>query len=120
MTTTLWTFETAHLRVSWQIEPDMDLDLSWDDSGEVADKIDSGEYTAFQSRISVTHKDTGAVLGETFLGGSVYADPEDFRDHLGSNAGRWGSYFSDMVREACKQARETLRVMQSIPVRSQA
>ena len=118
MRETMWTFETKNLRIVWEIEPDNDLDLSFDDTGEVAEKLDSGEYVAFISRVYVQDKRTDSVLGEDHLGGSIYANPAGFRDHIGMNARGHGSYFSDMVRAACAEARKTLKAMRPIRVRN--
>lgn len=109
---TMWTFETKEYRIAWKIEPDQDLDLSWDETGEVTERLKNGEFVAFLSKVSVTHKPTGLELGSDYLGGSIYENPAEFRDHFGIRAqGRrdgcnYGSYFSDMVREAIAQARK--------------
>lgn len=104
----MWSFETGKYRVEWAICPDDDTDMSWDESGEVRENLESGLWMCFVSRVRVTHKRTGAVLGESFLGGSIYENPEGFRDHFGIRNTRYGSYFSDMVREAVMEARQTI------------
>lgn len=106
---TMWTFETRNFRIEWTIAPDDYVDLSWDETGETAEKLESGEWTAFESELTVTHKETGFVFGSDYLGGSIYADPADFRDHFGMNGKHHGSYFSDMVRGAIADARETIK-----------
>lgn len=103
---TMWTFKTKRFTVKWEITPDDDCDTSFDDTGETADKIASGEWQCFVSRVSVELD--GRVIGEDWLSGSIYANPADFRDHIGMNARGHGSYFSDMVREAVREARKTL------------
>jgi hypothetical protein len=114
---TLWTFDTAHLRIEWAIAPDEDLDISYDETNETRDKLASGEWTGFVSRVRVIHKESGAELGTDYLGGSVYENPRQFRtEHLGAR-GKWGAYFPDMVRNACTEARASLRRMQSVRVR---
>lgn len=111
---TMWAFNTAHFRVVWSITPCYDLDLSWDESGEVAGQITRGELDAFDSAIKVYHRPTGLELGAAYLGQSIYANPAEFRDHIGIKAksrrdGRnYGSYFPGMVREAIAEARATL------------
>lgn len=112
---TMWTFHTPNFSVSWQIAPEDDLDLSWDNTGEVREKLTSGVYQAFQSRVVVYFN--GYEVGCDYLGGSIYEKPAEFRDHIGSR-GKWGSYFTDMVREAIKEARQTIRQFQVIHVRS--
>jgi hypothetical protein len=102
---TMYKFKTKNFVLEWAIEPDYDCDFSFDETGETAEKVRSGEWECFSSRITVTHKATGAVLGEDWLGGSIYANPEDFRDHVGAQ-GKYGSYFRDMVSSAVSEARK--------------
>lgn len=78
---TLWAFSTANFRVEWQVSPCTDLDLSFDDTGETAEKIASGEWLAFDSAVRVFYR--GAEVGCDYLGQSIYEDPRDFRDHIG-------------------------------------
>lgn len=112
----MWEFKTKNFTVQWHIEPDSGCDMSWDETGEIQEKINSGEYECFISRMRVIHNGTGLTLGEDYLGGSIYANPADFRDHIGAQA-KHGSYFRDMVHSAISDARETLHKMQSIKVR---
>lgn len=77
----MWRFETARFAVVWTISDCYDLDLSWDESGEVAEKLESGEYQAFDSAVTV-YLD-GREIAADYLGQSIYADPADFRDHVG-------------------------------------
>lgn len=114
---TLWTFETAQLRVEWAIAPDECPDLSWDETGETREKLASGAWKCFISRMQCIHKATGAVLAEDYLGGSIYAQPLEFRDHIGAQ-GRWGSYFKDMVLRVCTEARAQLRTLQGMHIRA--
>ena len=101
---TLWTFRTKNFRVEWQISPCTSLDLSFDDTGEAREKLGSGEYVAFDSAVVVYFR--GDEIAADYLGESIYANPKDFRDHFGMNAKGHGSYFSDMVREAVREARK--------------
>lgn len=103
---TLWTFKTARFTVKWQIEPAYCEDLSWDETGETKANLESGLWFCFDSRV-VIYCD-GREVGSDYLGQSIYENPRDFRDHIGMNARGHGSYFSDMVREACREARKTL------------
>lgn len=112
MKTEMWKFETAQFRVIWSIEPDDYPDTSWDETGETAENLRSGLWECFTSCVSVIHKPTGIVLSEDYLGGSIYENPKDFRDHFGCRTKGYGSYFSDMVRSAVKDARETLSELQ--------
>ncbi|GGD03547.1 hypothetical protein GTQ45_02050 [Pyruvatibacter mobilis] len=106
----MWTFETERFLVAWDITPCDYLDLSWDDTGEVREGLESGHYVAFDSRVAV-YLD-GQMIGADYLGQSIYADPADFRDV--------GGYFGDMVREAVREAREALRSLKDIHVREAA
>jgi len=102
----MWQFSTKNFTVQWHIEPDSDCDTSFDETGEAQDKIDSGEWECFSSRIRVIHNETRTTLGEDWLGGSIYANPSEFRDHIGAQ-GKYGSYFNDMVHSAISEARRT-------------
>jgi hypothetical protein len=119
----VWSFETANLRVSFDVAPEDYLDLSWDDDGSIREGLESGKYVAFVARVRVTHKATGAELGADYLGCCIYESPREFMDHRGlaakSRADRrnYGSYFSDMVRTACQEARKQLAALRNIPVR---
>jgi hypothetical protein len=101
---TMWEFRTARFTVAWEISPCDDLDLSWDDTGETRANLESGLWCAFDSAV-VVYMD-GREIGADYLGQSIYENPSEFRlEHLG---GKFGSYFSDMVRGAIAEARATL------------
>lgn len=112
MCETVWEFKTARFRVAFEIEPEDDLDLSWDETGEVREGLESGLYVAFVAKLAV-YLD-GREVGADYLGGCIYESPEAFRDHVGSKAKGYGSYFSDMVREAIKEARQTLAAVPTL------
>lgn len=106
---TLWTFKTARFTVKWQVEFDPSYRYDGDDDdGSIQAAIDSGEMVAFDSKVSVWLD--GCEISADYLGGSVYYahQVETFRDHVGMNARGHGSYFSDMIRTAIKEARATL------------
>lgn len=75
------TFETQNFRVSVDAEYDDYIDLSFDDSGEVKEKLDIGSLIAFQVAVTVTHKPIGMELGADYLGGCIYESIEAFQDH---------------------------------------
>jgi len=110
----MWSFKTAHFTVEWLVERDvlntdyMDPDLA----NECRAKVRSGEWTCFLSTIRVVHRATRRVLSEAYLGNSIYAIPAEFRDHFGMNGKGYGSYFSDMVREAIADARKAFPAFQ--------
>jgi hypothetical protein len=116
-------FETANYRVRVTAEPELDLDLSWDETGEVRRKLDTGEYIAFVAHAEVIHKPTGTVLGEDYLGNCIYSGFGDFMDHracgrqnreweASGEEGRCGSYFAQMISDAIAEAREASPLMQ--------
>jgi len=101
----MYTFKTRRFIVRATIEPDNDVDLSWDDTGEIAKGLNSGLYAAFNTTVTVETRN-GQELGRDTICGSVYENPADFfSEHRGSR-GKWGSYFADLVRGAISQARK--------------
>lgn len=116
MTETLWGFNTRNFRVTLECEPERDPDLSWADADTLS-KLESGKWGNYSFRVAV-YDAHGVVIGETWLGNSIYADPAEFRDHRAcgranrqyaaeGKPGRCGSYFVDMVHEAIGEARRT-------------
>jgi hypothetical protein len=110
----MWQFHTKNFSVCATIDHDEDLDLSWDDTGEVREKLETGEYEAFQTKVAVYYR--GCEVSAEYLGGSIYANPHDFfTEHYGLTAKsradncNYGSYFPGMVREAIAEARKNLR-----------
>lgn len=111
----IWTFETENWIVSVDADHDhlvLDEDeMDADVLAEVLPKLESGEMIQFCVVASVTHRLTGMVLAQDYLGGCIYASKKDFRDHVGikiksrKDGCNYGSYFSDMVRTVCKDAR---------------
>lgn len=110
--TKIWQFSTARFCVILDWAHDDYVDMSWDETGETQDKIASGEWAAYEFRVRVMCD--GREISSSYLGGSIYADPADFRDHVGLAIKRrvdghnYGSYFTDMVKEAVREAREAL------------
>ncbi len=104
----MWSFKTRNFTVIWEISKD-DLyteGMDADTARECREKVRSGEWKCFNSEVRVIENSSKKVLGQAFLGGSIYANPAEFRDHFGMNAGGYGSYFSDMIREAIAEARK--------------
>ena len=115
---TIWNRRTPNFTVTLSYEWDDVMDLSWDDTGEVREKIESGEWGHYIFAVTVTENATGEEIGADYLGGSIYADPREFIDHRAcgrqnreyaarGEPGRCGSYFTGMVAEAINQARKT-------------
>ena len=115
---TIYTFETKNFRIIVDALDEPDPDLSFDDTGEVREKLESGEYIAFCARARVIEKNTGTELASDYLGDCIYESPAAFMNHRGikeysrkisEKEGReivCGSYFSDMVRNVCAEARK--------------
>lgn len=101
-------FATKNFTVIYSDEEEQLFDLSWDDTGEVRAKLDSGEWQMFAAKVAVLFR--GNEIASEYLGGCIYDDPAKFRDHVG-NRGRYGSYFRDMVTSAIENARRTLADM---------
>lgn len=108
----LWSFNTARFSIRWDVAPCYDLDLSWDDNGDVAANISSGLWLAFDSRIRVLLD--GKEIAVDYLGQCIYENPRDFRDHFGMNNKGHGSYFSDMVRNAINETRKSISNMPQV------
>lgn len=118
MSGTIWKFETENftVRMDWEYDEDT-VDLSWDETGETAEKLEDGEWAVYTFIARVIENATGNEIGVDYLGASIHADPEDFRDHVGLAiksrrdfpAGHtgYGSYFMDMIGRAIEEARET-------------
>ena len=126
---TIRRFETPNFSVIVDAVEDYDVDLSWDDTGAVRAKLESGEYVCFTARARVYYK--GRELADDYLGGGcIYASIEEFQDHrecaaqqraerakAGRENVRVGSYFADMVRGVCRAARAELCTMKRARVR---
>lgn len=116
---TMWSFSYGRFTLVAEIEPSQDLDLSWDEDGEVAENLDNGTYLAFDTRVSVWFK--GVMIAQDWLCQSIYADPEEFftshrdPDPMNRNCSIMRAakgenvaichYFPSMVHEAVSMAR---------------
>lgn len=123
---TIREFKTRNFTVLVTAQEDDDLDLSLDNDESIQEAIDRGELIAFCVKATVYHR--GNELATDYLGGCIYKSIEDFMDHkecgkqnklyaAKGEAGRCGSYFTDMVKTVCREAREELRMLQNIKVR---
>lgn len=109
----MWEFKTANFRVVWMVNDSPWPDLSWDEDGDVEEGIRSGRLVVFDSTVAVYFQ--GTLIGMDGLGGSIYENAADFRDHFGCK----GSYFPDMVRAAIEEARQFLANTKSTPMRGE-
>lgn len=123
---TIREFKTPNFSVVVDAIHDDYLDLSWDETGEVAADIEAGELTPFCARVRVLYHET--ELASDYLGGCLYKSFDDFMDHkevgkyqreliTSGSAGICGSYFADMIKAAIAEARQELRRLQSVRVR---
>lgn len=116
-------FNTANFQVvlSWEWEDYPDV--SWDDTGEVREKLESGEWGNFCFGVHVYLN--GSEVAADYLGNSIYADPMEFaREHIGlaakhrADGCNYGCYFPDMLRTALNEARSTVAKLQSVKLRA--
>jgi hypothetical protein len=120
-------FKTKNFKVVVDAEEDYDLDLSFDEDGSVRKDLERGKLIAFSARVQVFFK--GSEVATDYLGGCVYKSIEEFQDHreVGKQnaeyerkgeSGRCGSYFHDMIRTACEEARKTIAAYKDVHVRA--
>lgn len=116
---TIREFETAQFKVIIEAVEEPEPDISFDETTETRDNIDSGKWIIFCARARVIHKSSGLELASDCLGNCIYESLEAFMDHKAcaaqnrerEEAGdtcRSGSYFSEMVHNVCAEARKTL------------
>ncbi len=124
---TIREFRTANFRVVVDAIEEDRPDISFDETDETREKIEAGEWLIFCARARVIHDELGEVSSD-YLGNCIYESLEAFMDHKECGrynkqlaaegaAGRCGSYFRDMIREVCRDARKTLRAAKQIKVR---
>ena len=112
-------FHTDRFIVRVEAEEELDLDLSWDESGEAREKLASGEWVAFCAKASVVYK--GREIASDYLGECIYENISAFENHRKCAARTrelrkenpklvCGSYFADMVTNVCEEARTFLRM----------
>ena len=115
MSKKMWSFKTKNFTVVWEIEPDslyteyMGADLA----AECRANVRSGKWKCFTSIVRVLENSGKTELAAEYLGNSIYENPEEFRNHFGMNQKGHGSYFSDMVRTAVREARKAFPVVQA-------
>lgn len=122
MATEMYCFSIGRFEIRADIEPSQDLDLSWDESGETAENLNSGLWEAFDTKVSVLLN--GVEIASDWLCQSIYADPREFfSDHRSADpmnrncsimrATNGGNavichYLPGMVSQAIAEAREWL------------
>lgn len=106
---TIYSFKTKRFTVLVTATPEYEADLSDMDDADASDilaKLESGELGNYVMTAMV--KLDGTTMGSDMIGGCIYENPSEFRDHVGSK-GEWGSYFTDMVHAAIAETRHMLR-----------
>ncbi len=107
--------------------PDYDAELSFDEDGSVREALESGRLMSFQVRARALYK--GNELAADYLGGCIYKSLQEFMDHkecgrynkeleAKGETGRCGSYFSDMIKTVCQEARKELLSLKAARVRA--
>lgn len=123
-----WKFKTKRFTVSLYLKRDRNYTYDGDDeNGETQDKLDSGEYVAFDSTVEVELD--GVVIAHNTMGGSVYSadtvaefftahrDPDPMNRNCSIMRAARGAnvvichYFPGMVAEAIEDARAEVRAM---------
>lgn len=124
---TIRKFKTANFTVIVDAIEEISPDLSWDEDGSQQEGIESGKYILFCARARVFYN--GLELASDYLGNCIYESLTRFQDHKecaaytrklraeGSNA-ICGSYFSDMVKTVCTDARTEFNKLQSVKLRA--
>jgi hypothetical protein len=124
---TIRTFRTRNFSVIVDAIEDYDVDLSFDDTGEILQQLKDGDLICFAVRARVFLH--GNEIASDYLGGCIYASIAEFQDHrqCGSetrklraqgSAAVCGSYFADMIKTACGEARKYLAEVTQIKVRA--
>jgi hypothetical protein len=102
-------------------------DISFDETDETRTKLENGTWVIFCARARVIHDTLGEIASD-YLGNCIYESLDAFMDHKECGArnkqlaaagheGRCGSYFRDMIRTVCREARAAIENAQTIKVR---
>ena len=132
----VWSFDTAQFVVRCSFTGCIDDPAdSFCDERDI-EAVRNGDVLWFDAFVRVTHKETGAIVGEDSLGACAYAKASDFlaghrdADPMNRNcsimrASRGGNvcighYFPDMVRQAVSEARRRFGALSSVKLRATA
>lgn len=125
-----WQFQTSRFTIQLWIEDDVYFVYDGDDpDGEIAKKLEDGDYVAFDSEVKVLLD--GHMIASDSLGGSVYGadtvhefwtmhrSPDPMHRNCSirrkKKPGTIGHYFPDMVRSAIEEARKYVANMSPPP-----
>lgn len=120
-------FNTKNFKVIVTAEPEHDSDLSWGEDGSKAERLQSGELVEFCAKAAVYFH--GHEIATDYLGNCIYESHAAFMDHkecgkqnkeraANGEPGRCGSFFTDMVKSVCRDARIAMAKMQSVHIRT--
>ena len=131
-TETIWEFNTANLRVAFEVSPCEDDPADSFQFDEDIAAVRDGRVEWFNAHVAV-YDNEGRELGRDILCGCAYKTVREFctahRDPDPKNrncstmrAARGPNvsichYFPDMIASACREARTALKNLRSIPVR---
>lgn len=101
-----WRFETANFTITLIIEPeDMDPADSFQFEEDIA-AVRNGEVEWFRAGL-IVFGPNGEEIAADWLGGCAYKSIREF--YTSHRTYRAGDYFTDMIHEACRRAREHAR-----------
>jgi hypothetical protein len=103
----IYKFNTRNFEVRVDALEEHSPDFSFDETGETAHMVESGELQCFTVKATLFFR--GMEIAQDYLGNCIYENTRDFRNHFGN---RSGSYFSDMVKHVVCEGRKTIN---SIP-----
>ena len=120
-------FKTKNFTVRVTAEEENDLDLSFDDTGEIREGLESGKFVAFCAKAAVYFR--GNEIATDYLGNCIYESPESFMDHRECGKqnreyarqgkdGSCGSYFAGMIRTAIAEARKEIAKFKTVYMRA--
>lgn len=98
---TVWTWSTANYTISLGVaDEDMDPADSFEFDDDIAFAREGGWHW-FCARVQITFGESDEVVGSVYLGGCSYRSLQEF---IAPGPG----YFRDMIREAVREARQTM------------
>lgn len=78
---TIREFKTENFRVVVDAVEEFDVDLSWDEDGETARRLENGSLIVFCARARVFLNSTGQELASDYLSNCIYESLRAFEDH---------------------------------------
>lgn len=120
-------WKLSRFTVRMEAIEESDIDLSFDETGEVLADLEAGLLVSFCAKASVLLD--GNEIASDYLGSCIYKTYADFMDHAECAAqnreyarkgdpARVGSYFSGMIKGVVADAREYVSSLSSVKVRA--